>query len=247
MDPHFIALILFLCIAVLYSSVGHGGASAYLAIMALLSFAPETIRPSTLVLNAAVASIATWRYLRAGQFDRRVFIPVALAAIPMAFLGGMLQLPPRTFALIAGTFLVVSAILLGLRARKPEVSEGAVRPLPLKAALAMGLPIGLLSGIIGVGGGIFLSPILILGRWTTVRQASGIAALFILVNSLAGLAGALSKGIELDPFVPYWLLAVILGGFIGSHLGVSRLGTRIILAFLFVVLLSAGLKMLFVS
>lgn len=247
MDPHLIALVLFFCLAILYSSVGHGGASAYLAVLALLSFAPDSIRPTTLVLNAAVASVATWRYLRAGQFDLRVFLPIALAALPMAFLGGRLQLAPKVFGLVAGSFLLVAAFLLAWRAKEQPHSDTVPRPLPRWVAFTVGIPIGLLSGIIGVGGGIFLSPILILGGWTTARKASGIAALFILVNSLAGLAGALGHGLQFDPFLPWWLVAVLVGGSIGAHLGASRMGTRLILACLFVVLLSAGLKMLFVA
>jgi uncharacterized protein len=242
-DPHLFALILFFGIAVLYSSVGHAGASGYLAIMALLEFAPDTIKPTSLVLNIAVAGIASWRYLRAGCFNRKVFWPVALLALPMAFLGGRLQLPPRVFAMVAGVFLIASALLMAWRALA-EPEDHIPRPMPLGAAAGVGLPIGFLSGIIGVGGGIFLSPILIAGRWAALRHVSGIAALFILINSLSGLAGRISTGLSLEPFLPWWLLAVVAGGFIGTHLGVSRFGTRAILGALFLVLMSAGLKLL---
>ena len=243
MDPHLLAFLLFLLIATLYSSVGHAGASGYLAVMALLSFAPETIKPTSLVLNIAVAGIAGWRYLRAGCFDRKVFWSLALVAIPMAFIGGALQLPAQAFKVVAGVFLLASAALMAWRAVQRPV-EVDVRNMPWHTAGIIALPIGLLSGIIGVGGGIFLSPVLIAGRFAAVRTVSGIAALFIFVNSIAGLLGRLSTDLTVEPFLPWWLLAVVAGGLFGSHLGVSRFGARAILAALFLVLLTAGLKML---
>jgi len=246
MDPHILALILFFGIAVLYSSVGHAGASGYLAVMALLEFAPDTIKPTSLLLNIAVAGIASWRYLRAGCFDRNVFWPVALVALPMAFLGGALQLSAHAFKLVAGLFLLASAGLMGWRAIARS-TEYHVRHMPRVAGAAAGLPIGLLSGIIGVGGGIFLSPILIAGRWAVLRHVSGIAALFILVNSIAGLLGRSTTELTLDPFLPWWLIAVVVGGLIGSKLGVSSLGTRAILIALCLVLFTAGVKMLVVG
>ncbi|MEX1131759.1 MAG: sulfite exporter TauE/SafE family protein [Flavobacteriales bacterium] len=246
MDPHFLALLLFFGIAVLYSSVGHAGASGYLAIMALLEFAPESIKPTSLVLNIAVAGIASWRYLRAGCFRWNVFWPVAVVALPMAFLGGALQLPAPAFKLVAGLFLLASAVLMGSRAISSP-AEVDVRNMPRWASALVGVPVGLLSGIIGVGGGIFLSPILIAGRWAALRHVSGIAALFILVNSIAGLLGRSTADLSLEPYLPWWLIAVVVGGAIGSQLGVSRFGTRAILVALFLVLFTAGVKMLVVG
>lgn len=243
MDPHLIALVLFLLIATLYSSVGHAGASGYLAVMALLSFAPATIRPTALVLNIAVAGIASWRYLRAGCFSRSVFLPLALVALPMAFIGGRLQLPAQAFKVVAGVFLLAAAGLMGGRALT-HAHEAEPRRMPWPVVALTALPIGLLSGIIGVGGGIFLSPVLIAGRYAPLRTVSGIAALFIFVNSIAGLLGQWSTGIALEPFLPWWLLAVLAGGAIGSHLGASRFGARAILAALFLVLVTAGVKLL---
>lgn len=243
MDPHLLALFLFFLIAVLYSSVGHAGASGYLAVMALLSFAPETIKPTSLVLNVVVAGIASWRYLRAGCFSGKVFWPLAAVALPLAFVGGRLELPPRAFAVVAGVFLIASALLMAWRAwRRPEEREP--RAMPFMASLAVGAPIGFISGIIGVGGGIFLSPVLIQGRWAALRDVSGISALFILINSLSGLAGRVSAGLELHPFLPWWLMAVVIGGLLGSWLGVSRFGARAILIALFLVLMTAGVKLL---
>lgn len=243
MDPHLIALPIFFLIAALYSSVGHAGASGYLAVMALLAFAPETIKPTSLVLNIAVAGIASWRYLRAGCFDRKVFWPLALVAIPMAFIGGAMQIPAQAFRIVAGVFLLASAGLMAWRAVQ-RATEVEVRSMPWVTAGIIALPIGLLSGIIGVGGGIFLSPVLIAGRYAALRTVSGIAALFILLNSVAGLLGRFSTDLSLDPFLPWWLLAVVAGGLFGSHLGVSRFGARAILAALFLVLMTAGVKLL---
>lgn len=246
MDPHFLALLLFFGIAVLYSSVGHAGASGYLAVMALLSFAPEAIKPTSLVLNVAVAGIASWRYLRAGLFDARAFLPVIITAMPLAYFGGALQLPAAWFARGAGAFLVLSAALMAWRAIS-AAQEREPGELPPWLGALIGAPIGFLSGIIGVGGGIFLSPILIAGRWAAVRHVSGIAALFILINSIAGLFGSRMAGADFDPYLPWWLLAVVLGGIIGSWLGVSRFGARAILFVLFAVLITAGVKLLMAS
>lgn len=243
MDPHLAAFILFLLVSLLYSSVGHAGASGYLAIMALLSFAPESIKPTSLVLNIAVAGISSWRYVRAGLFEATVFWPLALVAIPLAFIGGALELPPRLFKVAAGIFLVASAAMMAWRALiKVEAEEPRRLSRPLAALIAA--PIGFASGIIGVGGGIFLSPILIAGRYAPVRTVSGIAALFIFLNSIAGLFGQLRSGVVLEPWLPGWLIAVVVGGFIGSYLGVSRLGVRAILVVLVMVLMTAGVKML---
>jgi uncharacterized membrane protein YfcA len=223
--------------------VGHAGASGYVAVMALLSFAPETIKLTSVVLNITVAGIASWRYLRAGCFDGKVFRPLALVAIPMAFIGGSLQLPAPAFKVVAGVFLLASAGLMAWRAISSP-AEAEVRTLPWYTAGIIALPIGLLSGIIGVGEGIFLSPILIAGRWAALRHVSGIAALFILVNSIAGLLGRSTTAFTFEPFLPWWLLAVVAGGLFGSYLGVSRFGARAILFVLFVVLMTAGAKLL---
>lgn len=245
-DILILAFFLFLIIATLYSSVGHAGASGYLAVMALLSFAPETIKPTSLVLNIVVASIASVKFIRSGYFDRKIFIAFILTSIPLAFLGGYITMSPKYFKLMAGIFLIISALLLIVKTYlKPQ--QSAPHPMPTAYGLIIGSVIGLVSGLIGVGGGIFLSPILIIANWTTVKNASGIAALFILCNSIAGLAGHLTALPTLDPNIGYWIVAVVIGGLAGSYLGTIKFNNKMIITCLFLVLLSAGLKFVLVD
>jgi hypothetical protein len=240
-----LASILFLIISILYSSVGHAGASGYLAVMALLSFAPETIKPTSLILNITVASIASVKYIKADCFDKRLFLAFILTSLPMAFVGGYITISPRYFKLIAGLFLAVSSLLLIIREYfKP--SPTITNQMPFAYGLIGGSFIGLISGLIGVGGGIFLSPIIIMANWTSVKNASGVAALFILFNSIAGLAGHILALNKLDHNIFYWIVAVVIGGLIGSFLGTIKFNDKIIITCLFLVLLSAGLKFLLI-
>lgn len=235
--------VLFFIISILYSSVGHAGASGYLAVMALLSFAPETIKPTSLILNVVVASIASVKYIKADCFDKRIFLAFILTSMPMAFIGGYITISPRYFKLVAGLFLIISSLLLIIRAYyKP--SQTMANQMPFVYGLIGGSLIGLISGLIGVGGGIFLSPIIIIANWTSVRNTSGVAALFILFNSLAGLAGHMLALNKLDINIFYWIIAVVMGGLIGSFLGTIKFNNKIIITCLFIVLLSAGLKFL---
>lgn len=240
------AFFLFLIIATLYSSVGHAGASGYLAVMALLSFAPETIKPTSLVLNIIVSSIAAVKFIRAGYFDKKIFLAFIITSVPLAFLGGYISISPKYFKLIAGIFLIISALLLVVKTYIKPI-QTTTRQMPLTFGLIIGSIIGLFSGLIGVGGGIFLSPIIILANWTTPRKASGIAALFILCNSLSGLAGHTTARFTLDHNILYWIFAVIIGGFAGTYLGTKRLNNKVIITCLFLVLLTAGLKFIFVD
>jgi uncharacterized membrane protein YfcA len=240
------ACFLFFVIAVLYSSVGHAGSSGYLALMALLSFAPETIKPTSLILNIIVATIASIKYIKEGCYDKKILLPFIISSIPMAFLGGYISLNPKYFKLVAGLFLVISALLLLIR-EYSKSKESEIIKMPLPYGLGIGAVIGIISGLIGVGGGIFLSPIIISANWTTVKKASGVAALFILCNSLAGLSGHLAGLNKVDHYIIYWIPAVILGGLLGSHLGTVKLNNKIIIACLFLVLLTAGLKFLLVD
>ncbi len=228
--------------ATLYSSVGHAGASGYLAAMALFGLAPEVMRPSALALNICVASIAVVRYTRAGQADWRLVLPFALTSVPAAFVGGTISVPTSLYRPLLGAVLLVSAAQFARTARRAAVQDAGARPPPLPAALAAGAVIGLLSGLTGTGGGIFLSPLLLFAGWAPTRRASGVAAGFILLNSMAGLAGTgLSIG-ALPASLPFWALAAVAGALAGTQLGTRTLpvpGLRYALALVLVV---AGLK-----
>lgn len=244
MDPTTIALIAGLMFlgAALYTSVGHAGASAYLAIMALFSVAPETMRPTALVLNVVVASIASWRYARAGQFDLKLVLPFIVGALPMAFVGGGISLPPETYRPLLGGVLLLAAFRLLWPS--PLERQGRIAPPPLWLAVGCGAGIGLLSGLTGTGGGIFLSPLLLFLGWSEPRRASGVAALFILMNSMSGLAGNFASVGRLPPELPWFIAAVIAGAIIGTRLGVSRLPTPRLFQVLGLVLVIASGKLL---
>ena len=244
MDPATIALIAGLMFlgAALYTSVGHAGASAYLAIMALFSVAPETMRPTALVLNIFVASFASWRYATAGQFDLKLALPFIAGALPMAFVGGGISLPPETYRPLLGGVLLLAAFRLLWPT--PLDRQGRIAPPPVWLAVGCGAGIGLLSGLTGTGGGIFLSPLLLFLGWSEPRRASGIAAVFILMNSMSGLAGNFASVGRLPPELPWFIVAVVAGAVIGTRLGVSRLPTPRLFQVLGVVLVIASGKLL---
>lgn len=227
--------------AALYSSVGHAGASAYIAIMALFGVPAAMMRPTALTLNIIVASLASTRYLRAGLFRWRVLWPFLITAAPMAFVGGTITLPSDIYRPLVGVVLWLSALRLFWPARLKAETEP--RDPPIALGLLAGAIIGLLSGLTGTGGGIFLSPILLFMRWSPVKPASGVAAVFILANSIAGLAGNLSAVQNLPPQLPLFAGAALAGGLIGTTLGI-RLNAAILTRCLGVVLLIAGAKMI---
>ena len=235
-------LVLILLAAVLYSSVGHAGASGYLAAMALVGVAPGVMKPTALVLNILVAVIATVKFYRVGAFSWRLFWPFAVASMPFAYLGGTLTLPGHVYKPLVGAVLVYAAWWSFRTAHRSAYTIEA-RPNVI-VLVAAGAALGLLSGLTGVGGGIFLSPLLLLLRWAEVRVISGIAAAFILVNSVAGLLGVLAKSPSLPPALPYWAVAAIVGGFIGAEFGSRRLPNPTIRKLLALVLLIAGAKMI---
>lgn len=236
---------LFFAAAILYSSVGHGGASGYLASMGLVGVAPAIMRPTALVMNIAVASISLYKFARANGFQWRLFLPFAITSVPMAFVGGRIQLSIAWFGVLVGAVLLYSAARLftetmNVRVRAREVTG----PPPVPLALAIGAGIGLLSGLTGVGGGIFLSPLLVLAGWATVRDSAAPTAAFILINSIAGLLGLLTRHPTLPDALPYWVAAVIAGGLMGATFGARRLDNRALRRALAAVLLIAGGKML---
>lgn len=225
--------------AALYASIGHGGASAYLAIMAIAGIAPETLRPTALTLNLVVSSIALTNFVRAGHFDQRLFLTVAIPAIPLAFLGGMAELPDQIYRPVVGVILIFAAIQF---VWKPDRT---VRQPPRAGVLVgAGGMLGLLAGLTGTGGGIFLSPLLLLTGWSKARTTAAVAAAFIFVNSLAGLAGNYAALGELPPGVGWLALAVATGGLIGSRIGAVVVSRVALMRLLASVLVIAGGKLL---
>jgi uncharacterized protein len=226
----------------LYSSVGHGGASAYLAVMAIVGIAPESMRPAALILNILVSSIALFKFYRAKAFSWQLLIPLAAASIPFAFLGGLIKLPTEIYKPIVGAVLIFAAWQVFYRAN--SVYAVIEKPASKFSLFAIGGGLGLLSGLTGVGGGIFLSPMLLFLKWAETKVISGVAAAFILVNSISGLLGVLTKSPVLPNGLYYWALAAIAGGMIGAEWGSRRLANPVIRKILALVLLSAGAKMM---
>lgn len=243
MEPTSLALLLIgiTLVAFLYSSVGHAGASGYIAVMSLCGLTANVIRPTALVLNILVATITTLQFSRAGHFSWRLFWPFALLSVPAAYLGGYVRLPASALHMLLGTVLLFSAARLFFRHRDPPETKAP----PQSLALGAGAGIGLLSGLTGTGGGIFLTPLLLFCRWTYTKRAAAISALFILLNSTAGLAGYLSSGQPIPSSV--WLLSVgaVSAGAVGSHLGSRRFPVRTISILLATVLVVAGFKLIF--
>lgn len=233
---------LFLLLAVLYSSVGQGGGSGYLAAMAILGVAPEHFRLIALTLNVVVASIGLVKFSRAGFFDGKLLLPFIVSSVPLAFLGGLLSLPAQVFRPLVGVVLLWAA---GLLVWKPPVPEGEVstRP-PNWAALSAGGAIGLLSGLIGIGGGIFLAPFLILKGWAGVKTTACVCSAFILVNSLAALGGVAFHVGEIPAFLPIWIGVVALGGWLGSELGANRMSPKMLHWLLAAVLVIGGARII---
>jgi len=231
-------------VAVMYSSVGHGGASGYLAVMAFWAVTPEVIRPTALVLNLFVASIGTIQFYRAGYFSWRIFLPFAAASIPMAFVGGTIHLPTNVYKVVLGIVLILAALRLAIKLK----NDDEVKEPPIVVCLLIGAVVGLLSGMVGVGGGIFLTPILLLMHWSETRVAAGVSVLFILVNSAAGLVGQYTKGAldGLPPGVWIWIAAAVAGGILGSTLGSRKFDSITLRRVLALVLLFAGVKFLII-
>jgi uncharacterized membrane protein YfcA len=228
--------------AALYSTVGHGGASAYLAIMVLFAAAPETMRPTALALNLVVAGFGTLRYWWAGQINLRLAAAFLLTAAPAAFVGGGIHVPPEFYRPLVGVILWAAAARLFWQPTR--LAQREPKPPSLAITLPAGAGLGLLAGLTGTGGGIFLSPLIILFGWEDARKTSGVVAAFIFINSLAGLAGNLASVHSLPGELPILIAAVTAGTLVGTWLGAGRLPKPRLLQGLALVLVIAGAKLI---
>lgn len=228
-------------VAFLYSSVGHGGASGYLALMAVFSFPIDTMKQTALLLNLFVAGIAFYHYYKAGHFNKKLFIFFALGSVPAAFVGGIFSLDPWIYKKILG-FLLLFAVARMLFAKENRNSKN--NELPILLALCIGAGIGFFSGLIGIGGGIILTPLILLFHWGNMKQAAAVSALFIWVNSASGLLGQLSSGVTLNINAFFMIGLALVGGLFGSYYGSQHWNPRRLEYFLALVLTSAGIKLI---
>ncbi len=236
--------IAFFAAALLYASVGNAGASAYLAVMALFGLAPATMKPTALALNILVASIASYRFARAHCFSWPVFWPFALTSIPFSYLGGRIQLTSAIYKPMVGVVLFYIAYRL-FRDASQSTEKNMQRPMPVWLALGAGAGIGFLAGLIGLGGGIFLTPLLLFAGWAEPRQAAGVSAVFNLVNSVAGLLGQAATLVALPGAIIPWAMAAGVGGWIGAGYGSQRFGNARLKQALGIVLVIAGIRIMF--
>jgi len=236
-------LILFL-VAFLYASVGHGGASGYLALMVLYDVAPEEMKPTALILNLFVSLTSFIQYYNRGYFLKKIFFPIACTSIPMAFIGGMINIDATLYKRILGFLLLFPILRFFFFKNIPDTN---LKPCNLAIAMTTGGSIGLFSGMIGIGGGIILSPILLLLHWTNQKQTATISAAFIFVNSLAGLAGMLTQGIAITSDMAFYIITAFTGGILGAYLGAGKLHQNILKYILATVLTIASYKLLFTA
>jgi uncharacterized membrane protein YfcA len=236
--------ILLFLVAFLYSSVGHGGASGYLALMALFSITPEVMKPTALLLNLFVSLTSFIQFYRGKHFKWKIFLPFAITSIPMAYVGGLITVNDFVYKKILGLLLLIPIVRF-LFFANIQVSD--LRKPNIYLSLLIGGAIGFLSGLIGIGGGIILSPVLLLLKWTNMKQTAAISALFIFVNSLAGLAGQVKKGIAFSPDMYAYVAIAFIGGLCGAYAGSLKFKQNILQYLLALVLIVASYKLLFTS
>ncbi|NQY06385.1 MAG: sulfite exporter TauE/SafE family protein [Flavobacteriaceae bacterium] len=237
-------LILLPIVAFFYASVGHGGASGYLALMAMFSSPIAVMKPTALILNLFVSGVAFYHYYKRRHFDKKLFLSFAISSIPLAYLGGRISVDPKIYKITLGVLLIFAVVkMLGLLGDN-ETKE--VKKFNWSFALIIGAIIGFFSGLIGIGGGIILSPIILLLHWGKMKVAAAVSALFIWVNSLSGLLGQLSTNLELDFQVVWLIVLVLIGGFAGAYFGSQKLNNKKLRLVLALVLLMASIKLIFV-
>lgn len=242
MDSIIIFYLLLFVVAFLYASVGHGGASGYLALMAIFSVAPDVMKPTALLLNLFVSLTSFIQFYRGKHFDWKIFLPFAIASVPMAFVGGLISVDAVVYKKILGLLLLIPIIRF-LFFRNISVTE--LKKSNIALSLVIGASIGFLSGMIGIGGGIILSPVLLLLKWTDMKRTAGISALFIFVNSLSGLVGQFTKGIHFGPDMYAYVAVAFTGGICGAFYGSLRFNQSVLKYMLAVVLMVASYKLLF--
>jgi uncharacterized membrane protein YfcA len=233
-------LLLLGAMAFLYASVGHGGASGYLAVLAIFAVAPSVMKQTALVLNLGVSLLAFYQFYRQKYFRFELFWPFALTSVPMSYLGAQFVLSDANYKRILGICLVIAIVRMLATFKSDEQ-----RPVSLPLALLFGAVIGLFSGMIGIGGGILLSPILLLMRWASLKEAAAISSLFIFVNSVAGLFG-LKNGIQVDQTLIFWISSALIGGMFGARWGAQIASNKAVKWVLALVLLIASVKLWFV-
>ncbi len=236
-------LLLFV-VAFLYASVGHGGASGYLALGAIFNLAKEVMRPTALLLNLFVSLTSFIQFYRGKHFKFTIFWPLALASIPMAYIGGRINIDTHTYKIVLGILLLIPIIRFLFF---PNIAIEEIKKSNIILSLIIGAIIGFISGVIGIGGGIILSPILLLLKWTNQKQTAAICALFIFVNSLAGLLGQLSKGITFNVNILSYVAVAFVGGLCGAYFGAIKFNQNILKILLAIVLMMAAYKLIFTT
>ncbi len=244
MEAAILFYILLFVIALLYASVGHGGASGYLALMAIFSMAPDVMKPTALLLNLFVSLTAFIQFYRGGHFKWKIFLPLAIASVPFAFAGGLIAIDAAVYKKVLGIVLLIPIVRFlffrNIRADELQKSNTGL-------SVLIGSVIGFLSGLIGIGGGIILSPILLLLKWTDQKQTAAISALFIFVNSMAGLSGQLTIGIQFSKEMMWYVLIAFVGGILGAYLGALKFNQQVLKYSLAFVLILAVYKLLFTT
>ncbi|MEN9570483.1 MAG: hypothetical protein RL172_1714 [Bacteroidota bacterium] len=237
----FIPLLLFV-VAFLYASVGHGGASGYIAVLTIFGISMQQYRPVVLLMNTIIASIAFIQFYRAGYFKWQLAWPFLLSSIPMAYIGSQFKTSQQVYNLVLGIALLFPVLRLLIHSFK---EQGPAKPLAIPAALAWGAVIGIAAGFLNIGGGIFLSPVIILMAWGNTKEAAAVSSLFIVCNSLAGLAAIKFGSIQLSPAAYGWIGAAVTGGMLGAYLGSHRFNLATVRYILAMVLLIASVKLIF--